>query len=306
VTAGTGAFPRVGVDRPQAWGRALTRFATHKPLGAAGAVVLTGLFLIAIFATSIAPYPENAVFVGPALEGPSNTHWFGTDNLGRDLLSRVLVGARPSLYTGLLVVTVGVTLGTLLGVTSAYAGGVFDIGVQRIVDGFMALPGLVLALAVVAVIPANESWSRIGGVHMPVAIALVVGSIPGTSRLIRSTALSLKQSAFVEAARTVGAGPGRIILRHIVPNVFAPAIVVASVQLGGVILAEASLSFLGLGAPPPDPTWGRTMSQEGRQFLEVAPWLAIFPGVAISLVVLAFNLLGDALRDVLDPRMRGT
>lgn len=279
---------------------AVVRFARRKPLGAAGALVLLMMVFMALFAEVIVPFdpirPSSAI-----LQSPSADHLFGTDHLGRDVFSRIIWGARSSLYTGVLVVTATVVLGMLIGVVSAFLGGVFDLLVQRLVDGLMAFPGLLLALAVVAAL-GNRSWFSIS---LSVVIALSVGAIPGTSRVVRSAVLATKNNAYVEAARVVGCAERRIMVRHIIPNIMAPVIVIASVQLGGVILAESSLSFLGLGTPPPTPTWGGMLSGQGARYMEIAPWLAIFPGLALSLAVLAFNLFGDGLRDVLDPRLRG-
>ena len=279
----------------------MAHFSRRKPLGAVGAFLLVGLIAVALLADFIAPYDPISP-VGPFLGGPSRAHPLGTDQLGRDMLSRIIFGARPSLYTAAIVVTSAITGGTLLGVFSGYLGGWFDLLIQRIVDGFLALPGLVLAMAVITVL-GNQV---VHDLPVSVAIALVINSIPGTSRVIRSTTLALKATPYVEAAHAIGCSGTRIVLRHIVPNVMSLVLVIASIQLGGVILAESSLAFLGLGIPPPTPTWGGMLSGQGARFLSVAPWMAIFPGVALSLAVLAFNLFGDALRDVLDPRLRGS
>jgi peptide/nickel transport system permease protein len=228
------------------------------------------------------------------------------------MLSRVIHGARPSLYTGVLVVSISAVLGLLVGVSSAYFGGNFDLLVQRLVDGLSAIPGLVFAMALLTVF---SSGIHIWKLSLPlvwkttpiaVVATLSVLSIPTTSRVVRSAALAIVANPYIEAAKSVGAGPIRILWHHLVPNVLAPLIVITSVQLGAVILIEASLSFLGLGIPPPYPSWGAMLQGNGRRFMEVAPWLAIFPGAAISLAVLGFNLFGDAMRDELDPRLRGT
>jgi peptide/nickel transport system permease protein len=281
--------------------RAAVRFARRKPLGAFGAIVLVVMVLMALFAGVIAPY-DPVRSSEALLQGPSRAHVFGTDHLGRDMFSRIAWGAKPSLYTGLLVVTFSVTIGLLIGVSSGFWGGAYDLFVQRIVDGLMAIPGLVLAMAVVAVM-GNRVWLSI---PMSVVVALTVVMTPVTARVVRGAAIATRGNTYVEAARVLGCSERRIVFRHVVPNIMAPVIVVASIQLGGVILAESSLSFLGLGTPPPTPSWGAMLSGQGSRFFEIAPWLAIFPGIALSLAVLAFNLLGDALRDVLDPRLRGT
>ncbi|HXG37049.1 MAG TPA: ABC transporter permease, partial [Dehalococcoidia bacterium] len=246
-----------------------------------------------------------------SLESPSLKHPFGTDQLGRDVFSRIVHGARTSLYTGLLVVTIGSIAGMLLGVTSGYLGGRFDLIVQRLVDAMLAFPAVIFSIAFLTIfssglhiwivdIPAAK-WN----VPLMVVVALSITFTPTSSRIVRGATFSIVNSQYVEAARAIGCSTPRIIFRHLIPNIFPVVIVIASVQLGNVILIESSLSFLGLGLPPPNPSWGNMLGPSGRQFMEIAPWLAIFPGIAISLAVISFNLFGDALRDVLDPRLRG-
>ncbi len=290
--------------------RSVWRFARTNPLGAFGGAVLIFMVVLALGADWIAPHDPLGVDPPNQLTGPSLTHPFGTDNLGRDQLSRVIHGARPSLYTGLITIFTGSLLGMLLGVISAYIGGIFDLLVQRIVDALLAFPGLILAMALIAVF---SSGIHIWFIDMPLVwhsipvIVVVVLSflmIPSTARIVRGAALGIVNLQYVEAARVLGASPVRLVLQHIVPNVFPVVIVIATVSLGYVVLIEASLGFLGLGTPPPNPSWGGMFSGIGRQYFETAPWLAIFPGVAISLAVLGFNLFGDAMRDVLDPRLR--
>jgi peptide/nickel transport system permease protein len=229
------------------------------------------------------------------MQAPTAAFPLGTDPLGRDVLSRIVYGARVSLIVGLASVIIGTLLGTVLGLVSGYWEGKLDQVIQRGVDTTMAIPGIVLALAVMSVL--GQSLTNI-----ILVIALVIA--PGASRVVRGTVLAVKQHTFIDAAQALGASPGRIVVRHVLPNVFAPILVIATVWLGNAIVIEAALSFLGLGTPPPTPTWGAMLSGEGRRNLETAPYLAIFPGVAISIVVLAFNMLGDALRDLLDPRLR--
>jgi len=276
---------------------ALLSFCRQKPLGAIGGFLIVGLVLTAIFADIVSPYDPLLISRPDQLAAPSARYWLGADHLGRDLLSRIIHGSRTSLYVGILAILLGTLSGTSLGVVSAYFGGKVDLLVQRVMDSMMAFPMLILAMAVVAMLGPS-----LNNIILTLAIVLT----PGNSRVVRGAVLSVKENPYIDAARALGARDLRIILRHILPNVMAPIIVLVSIQLGGAILVEASLSFLGLGPPPPTPTWGGMLSGTGRQFMESAPWMAIFPGLAISLAVLGFNLLGDALRDVLDPRMRGS
>jgi len=271
----------------------------RKPLGAVSAVIILGLVVVAMLAPMLAPrdpyeFNLNERGLPIRMQAPTAAFPLGTDPLGRDVLSRIVYGARVSLTVGLASVIIGTVLGTLLGLVSGYWEGTLDQVIQRGVDTTMAIPGIVLALAVMSVL--GQSLTNI-----ILVIALVIA--PGTSRVVRGTVLAVKQHTFIDAAQALGASPGRIVARHVLPNVFAPILVIATVWLGNAIVIEAALSFLGLGTPPPTPTWGAMLSGEGRN-LETAPYLAIFPGVAISIVVLAFNMLGDALRDLLDPRLR--
>jgi ABC-type dipeptide/oligopeptide/nickel transport system permease subunit len=280
--------------------RGLGMLVRHKPLGAAGAAVLCALIVVAILAPVLAPYDPykfnlNARGLPVRMHPPSSTFYFGTDPLGRDVFSRILYGSRVSLIVGFASVALGTFFGTLIGLASGFWEGKVDHTLQRAVDTCMAVPGIVLALAVVSVL--GQSLTNI-----ILVIAIVIA--PGASRVVRGMVLSAKQNTYVDAAAAAGASSWRIVLRHILPNVFAPILIIASVWLGNAIVIEAALSFLGLGTPPPTPTWGGMLSGEGRRNLETAPFLAIFPGLAISIVVLAFNMLGDALRDLLDPRLR--
>jgi peptide/nickel transport system permease protein len=275
-------------------------FARRKPLGAVSGVIILALVIVAIFAPVLAPRDPYALNLNERglpirMEPPSVRFPLGTDPLGRDVLSRIVYGARVSLIAGFASVILGTLVGTTLGLVSGYWEGRLDYVIQRGVDTTMAVPGIVLALAVMSVL--GQSLTNI-----ILVIALVIA--PGASRVVRGTVLAVKQHTFVDAAAALGASPARIVARHVLPNVFAPILVIATVWLGNAIVIEAALSFLGLGTPPPTPTWGAMLSSEGRRNLETAPHLAIFPGLAISVVVLAFNMLGDALRDVLDPRLR--
>jgi peptide/nickel transport system permease protein len=269
-------------------------FVGQQPLGAAGALVVTALVVAAIFAPSLAPHgPKDAAFA-PYLP-PSIGFPMGTDHLGRDMLSRVVWGARLSLYVGLTSVLLGITLGALWGIVTAYFGGVTDSSSQRVVDSLMALPPIVLALALMAAL--GQSITN-------VIIALAVLLVPTAARTMRSVALSVKEMPYVESARAAGAAEWRIIFRHVVPNTLATYIVMFTVNIAYAIVVEASLSFLGLGAPPDEPSWG-SMLTAGTQALETAPWMVFFPGLAISLTVFGLNLLGDSIRDLTDPRLRG-
>ena len=243
------------------------------------------------------PYELNLTEQGLPIrqQAPNGEFLFGTDALGRDVLSRIIYGARVSLMVGFMSVALGTGVGTAIGLASGYWGGKVDEVLQRIVDTFMAFPGIVLALAVIAVL---------GQSLMNIILVIAIVIAPGTSRVIRGAVLAIKENVYIDAARSIGASDLRIVIRHVLPNVFAPVIIIATVWVGNAIVIEAALSFLGLGTPPPTPTWGGMLAGEGQRNLENAPWLAIFPGLAISIVVLSFNMLGDALRDVLDPRLR--
>jgi len=280
--------------------KVMARVARRKPLGAVSALIVLALILVAILAPVLAPrdpYELNLNERGLPIrmQAPSAAFPLGTDPLGRDVLSRIVYGSRVSLIVGFASVLVGSLLGTMLGLISGYLEGRPDAVIQRAVDTTMSIPGIVLALAVMSVL--GQSL-----VNIILVIALVIA--PGASRVVRGTVLAVKQETFVDAAQALGASPARVVGRHVLPNVFAPILVIATVWLGNAIVIEAALSFLGLGTPPPTPTWGGMLAGEGRRNLETAPHLAIFPGVAISIVVLAFNMLGDALRDLLDPRLR--
>jgi peptide/nickel transport system permease protein len=282
--------------RLQAVTRGLWRLIKEKPLGAFGGVIVLGLLLCALLAPWIAPNPYDQTNVRNRLKPPSSQFYFGTDNLGRDIFSRIVYGARVSVTVGFGAVSIGITLATIIGVGSAYFGGKFDILVQRLVDAQVAIPGLLLLLNIMAVT---------GPGLLNIILALGIVSAAGSSRIIRSAALAAKENQFVEAARAVGASHLRIILCYILPNIMAPIIIIATISLGFAILTESALSFLGLGVPPPYPSWGEMLSGSGRSYMHKAPWMATWPGVAISLAVFGFNMLGDALRDLLDPRLRG-
>lgn len=290
------AAPIPGRPTGQSIGSRVLRIVRRQPLGTVGLVIFVLLILTAVFAPVIATHDPLALDTNRRFDAPSGDHWFGTDSLGRDLYSRIIYGARTSLIIGVSSVSLGATLGAVIGIVSAYYARL-DLIAQRFIDALLAVPALLLALAIVAVLGASLTNT---------VLAIAVASVPSAARVLRSQALSIKERPYVEAARASGASDLRILVRHITPNCGAPFIILASVGLATAILAEASLSFLGLGTPPPRPSWGRMLSGSVQQYASVAPWLAIFPGLAITIVVLGFNLFGDALRDVLDPRLRGS
>ena len=275
--------------------RALWNVMRRKPLGLASALLLLALVLTAIFADVLAPYDPLETHPEIRLQAPSRAHPFGTDDIGRDVLSRVVYGSRISLWVGLLAVGIGTLAGMIIGLACGYWEGRLDIILQRVMDAIQSIPGLMLALAIVSVLKPSTTNAML-------AIAVVI--IPGNSRIVRGAVLSAKQNRYVEAAQALGCRQLKIVLTHILPNVTAPILVIASIWLGNAILIEATLSFLGLGTQPPTPSWGLMLSSTGRAFMEQAPWLAIFPGLAISLAVLGFNLFGDTLRDAWDPKLR--
>ena len=270
-------------------------FARRKPLGAAGAVVIAVFIVMALSPAVFATQDPDAQATANSLNGPSWSHYFGTDNFGRDVYSRVVFGARTSLYIGFGAVVVGLATATVVGLLSAYAGGWVDAVVQRLVDAVMALPWLVLLMSMMALLGPGKTNTL-----------LVVGLLtaPGTSRVVRSSVLRIKENQYFEAARATGCSTPRILVRYVLPNIVPELIILASIGVGAAIIAESSLSFLGFGVVPPEASWGYMLGIEGRRFQLVAPWLSIFPGAAIALCVFAFNMLGDALRDVLDPRLR--
>jgi peptide/nickel transport system permease protein len=284
-------------DSRAGWGRELQRFLRQKPLGALGGGIILTIIVVALLAPALAPYDPYELRVPHRFTSPGSAFWLGTDEYGRDLLSRLLYGARISLYVGLLAVGLGTTSGAVLGLVSGYFGGKTDFILQRLMDWLMAFPTLVLALAIVAALGQSTT-------NVIVAVAVVI--VPTAARVIRATVLTIREQAFVEAGRAVGCSDGRLLLQHIVPNCLAPYLILATAGLGNAILAEAALSFLGLGTPPPEPSWGTMLSGAAQQYVWKAPWMAIFPGAAISVAVFGFNLFGDALRDVLDPHLRGS
>ena len=274
------------------------RLVKTKPLGVVGLGILLVIVVAAVFADLIAPYGYNEPHIPDhRFAGYSWQHWLGADQLGRDMLTRVMYGARISLFVGLVAIALSSVVGTAIGLVSAYAGGRVDMVVQRFVDAYQAFPGLLLLLTIMSLLGP-------GLLNLTVVLGLTTGIV--SSRVIRGTALSVKENTYIEAARALGAGAPRIVLGHMLPNVAPTIIVLATIGLGNIILIEASLSFLGFGVPPPHPTWGGMLSIQGLQYMQQAPHMAIWPGVALSLAVFGFNMFGDALRDVLDPRLRGS
>ena len=270
-------------------------FARRRPLGAVGAGVVVLMILVGVCAPLLAPYDPVAVDFGAMLARPSAQHWLGTDAFGRDVLSRLIYGSRTALLVGFGAAFFGTTIGAILGVGSAYFGGRIDLYLQRVMDCVLAFPLIILALAIVAIL-GNKLPNLIAAITIPM--------IPRCALVIRSSALSIREMPYVDAARAAGFGHSRIILRHMLPNVMAPYLILLTAFLGQAILLEASLSFLGLGVQEPTAAWGLMLRGAAVEFAEAAPWMAIFPGLAISASVFAFNLFGDSLRDALDPKLR--
>ena len=276
-------------------GEEVVKFIRTKPLGAAGAVVILAMMFVAAFAGTLARYDPYQGDYSLQFARPSTEHWLGTDEFGRDLLTRIMYGARIALFVGFTASFTGCTLGALLGVLSAYWGGTVDLLLERLMDILLAFPQLVLALAIVSILgPAVQN----------VVVAITIPIIPRVARVVRATALSVKEHQYVEAVQALGARRWRVVFQHIVPNVMTPYLIMLTAQLGGAILAEAALSYLGLGTADPTPSWGLMLSGSAPLYAEKAPWMAVFPGVAISLGVFGFNLFGDSLRDALDPKLR--
>jgi peptide/nickel transport system permease protein len=286
---------RAGAHATTPWQR-FGFFARRYVLGTVGLAIMVLFVLTALFANLICRYDPLTVDSAHALAAPSLQHWMGTDSFGRDVWARIVHGARISLAVGVGSTGLGATIGVIVGLTSGYLSGWVDLLFQRITDILQALPLLVLALVMTAAL----------GPSLPnVILAIAIPLIPTVARVIRANTLALREQPFVEAAKSIGMSETRIALRHVLPNTLAPLIVLATAQLGSTILTEASLSFLGLGIPEPYPSWGRMLSESAAEYVRTAPWLVIFPGIAISLAVFGTNLFGDALRDILDPRQRG-
>jgi peptide/nickel transport system permease protein len=284
------------VRQPNRFVAFVVRLFREKPLGAFGFIVCAIFLFAGVFADVIAPYGYNQIMPINRMKPPSALFWFGTDNLGRDIFSRVIYGARLSVIIGLSAASLATVISVSIGIISGYIGGKFDMLVQRFVDAWLSFPGIVILIVVVAVV----------GPGMPQVIAIlgVQGGIGG-SRIIRSAVISVREQSYVHAAQSIGATSARVMFRHILPNVMAPVIVLFTTGVGNVILAESALSFLGLGVPPPAPTWGGMLTGSARNYMYLAPWMALAPGICLTVVVFSINMFGDALRDLLDPRMRG-
>ncbi|HEU4644307.1 MAG TPA: ABC transporter permease [Burkholderiales bacterium] len=277
------------------WLQATLDFTWQRPLGAIGAAIVIAMAVVALSAHLLAPFDALMTDYEAMLAAPSAKHWLGTDAYGRDVLSRVIFGSQTALIVGLGASFIGATLGALIGVASAYFGGRFDMIMERINDVLISFPLIILALAVVAIL---------GTGVFNVVLAIAIPMIPRCARVCRSSALAVREMPYVDAARAAGYTDARIVLRHMVPNVMAPYLIMLTAFLGQAILLEASLSFLGLGVQEPVAAWGLMLRGAAVDFAETAPWMAIFPGIAISLAVFGFNLFGDSLRDALDPRLR--
>jgi len=274
----------------------LIRLVREKPLGTVGGVITLLLLFTGIFANFLAPYGYNEINVSGFMAPPSAQFPLGADNLGRDMLSRIIYGARISMIVGLSATAISITIATIIGLLSGYLGGKFDITMQRFVDGWMCFPGLILLIAVISLV-------GVGIWQIVVVLGVLFGI--GGSRIVRSAVIGVRENVYVQAAVAVGSPTIRILTRHLLPNIMAPIVILFTTQMPGVILTEATLSFLGYGIPAPHPSWGGMLSGSGRSYMFLAPWMAIWPGLALSIVVYGINIFGDALRDLLDPRLRG-
>ena len=276
--------------------RFFARLVREQPLGTAGGIVILILVLVSIFADSLAPYRYEEIHLRDRLQAPTAAYLLGTDHVGRDLLSRLIHGARLSLTVGLAATVLTVVVAVLIGGTTGFIGGRLDLVTQRFVDAWMAFPGLLLLLTIMSI--AGRGMLQI------IVVLGVSGGIPA-SRVVRGAVLGVKENAYFQAAQAIGSSRRRSLLRHVLPNIAAPIIIIFSINVGGVIMSEAALSFLGFGLPPDIPSWGGMLSREGRQYMEIAPHLALWPGLCLTVVVYSLNMFGDAVRDLLDPRLRG-
>ena len=274
----------------------LIRLLKEQPLGTACGIIVLLLILVALFADALAPYPFKEMHLRDRMTGSSVQYLLGTDQMGRDLLSRLIIGARISIVVGLAATALNVVVAVLIGGISGFLGGKLDLAAQRFVDAWMAFPGLLLLLTIMSIVGR--------GLPQIIVVLGVTGGI-GASRVVRGAVIGIKENDYFLAARAVGTPTSQILIRHVLPNIMAPVIIIFSINIGAVILSEASLSFLGFGLPPDVPSWGGLLSREGRKYMEQAPWLALWPGLFLTIVVYSFNMFGDAMRDLLDPRLRG-
>ena len=297
VTSGRGSAEGIEATKRQFFpGLLLRRLLKEQPLGIFGGVVVLLLVLVSIFAGVVAPYEPGEIHLADRLTSTSARYLLGTDHLGRDLLSRLIHGAQISIFVGLAATTLHVLVAVLIGGTAGYFGGKLDLVAQRFVDAWMAFPGLLLLLTIMSVVGQ--------GLLQIIMVLGIAGGIGG-SRVIRGTVIGIKENDYFLAARAVGTSTSQILIRHVLPNIMPVVIIIYSINIGGVIIAEASLSFLGFGLPLEIPSWGAMLSREGRKYMEVAPWLALWPGLCLTIVVYSLNMFGDAMRDLLDPRLRG-
>ena len=282
--------------RPAGLADFLFRMVKEKPLGTIGGIIVLILILVAIFADTLAPYEYYQMHLVDRLQGSSARYLLGTDHLGRDFLSRIIYGARISLTVGLAATALNVVVAVLVGGVSGFFGGKVDLVVQRFVDTWMSFPGLLLLLTVMSILGK--------GLVQIIVVLGIAGGI-GSSRVVRGAVIAIKENVYFQAAEAIGSSQWTIYIRHVLPNIVAPVIIIFSINIGGVIMSEASLSFLGFGLPPGIPSWGGMLSREGRQYMEAGPWLALWPGLFLTILVYSLNMFGDAVRDLLDPRLRG-
>ncbi len=272
------------------------RLVREKPLGTISGIIILILIFVAIFAAVLAPYPYKEMHLVDRLQGPSAQYLLGTDHIGRDFLSRLIFGARLSIFVGLAATALNVVVAVLIGGISGFLGGKLDLGVQRFVDAWMAFPGLLLLLTIMSIV---------GSGLLQIIVVLGISGGIGGSRVLRGAVIGIKENDYFLAARAIGSPTTATLMRHVLPNIMAPVIIIFSITVGGVIIAEASLSFLGFGLPVNIPSWGGMLSREGREYMEMAPRLALWPGLCLTIVVYCLNMFGDAMRDLLDPRLRG-
>ena len=279
----------------RSWWETLLHLLRRQPLAATGAALVIVMVFLAVFAEVVSPFEPTDNNYDAMLQAPSVVYWLGTDHFGRDILTRIIYGARTALFVGIIAAFAGATIGLVLGVASAYFSGTFDLLFQRVMDVFLAFPLIIMALAVVAIFGTDLIY---------VIMAITLPFVPNCARIVRSNALAIREIPYIDAARALGFSHTRIILRHMVPNVMAPFLIILTANVGQAILLEASLSYLGLGVQEPTAAWGLMLQGGAEEFAESAPWIPVFPGLAITIAVFGFNLFGDGLRDVLDPRLR--